>query len=345
MGTHCRQMYSLKPIVNLSPIELPKVMYSLKPIVTHGPVTTVSGEMAIDENPVPTRSTPNKNKGKGQGKDVPAKKDDGEIEALLERQEKILSSIKELQDRVQKVTAKVPVNIKTAGRTGNVIKLELGQAPLVVTVWADPLDPPFSLLSLLPLLEKDFKVHCSVHRHSSVSSLPDSPFVKALNNLLPHPSDHRMGVQLSIMLIWKLGSGTRMLVSPIQQFPVESEPTIVSYLAHIIPNLSPQKESPERATLIDHLMDDAYMGLCWGSAKEKQVYLRSLNGRLGTSSGFLLGDKITLADIYISSLLLKSCAISEIPANVKKWLKSFFSQPQMNLLVSHPDLKALFNAL
>ena len=79
------------------------------------------------------------------------------------------------------------------------------QVPLVMTVWADPSDPPLSLLFLLPQLEKDFKVHCSVHRHSSVSSLPDSPFVRALNNLLPHPTDDRMGVQLSIMLIWKIG--------------------------------------------------------------------------------------------------------------------------------------------
>ena len=71
MGTHCRQMYHLKPIVNISPIELPKVMYSLKPIVTHDPVTTVSGEMAIDENSVPTQSTPSKNKDKGQSKDAP----------------------------------------------------------------------------------------------------------------------------------------------------------------------------------------------------------------------------------------------------------------------------------
>lgn len=117
-----------------------------------------------------------------------------------------------------------------------------------------------------------------------------------------------------------------MVVSPHNQTPVEGIANIARYLCREFCSNLYEGLGAEEALKIDSWLDSVAGTLLYGSSKEKASVMRRLNSQLG-SSGYLVGDYVTLADIIAFAIVGSEPGLKPT-ANVKQWLKRCQAHPE-----------------
>lgn len=120
--------------------------------------------------------------------------------------------------------------------------------------------------------------------------------------------------------------GPTMVVSPHNQTPVEGIANIARYLCREFCSNLYEGLGAEEALKIDSWLDSVAGTLLYGSSKEKASVMRRLNSQLG-SSGYLVGDCVTLADIIAFAIVGSEPGLKPT-ANVKQWLKRCQAHPE-----------------
>ena len=108
------------------------------------------------------------------------------------------------------------------------------------------------------------------------------------------------------------------MVNPGSQLCIEGEGNIARYLARV---LTPAYDSGDitTATEIDYYVDLATQ-LTNGKDKEKASVIRTVNAKLGKSNTWLVGNKLSLADISLWAAMHKANQVVTASGNVKRWL-------------------------
>ena len=111
-----------------------------------------------------------------------------------------------------------------------------------------------------------------------------------------------------------------LVVSPHNQTVIMGTANIARYILRL---LKPDYDfvDPVFSTNVDEWLDLAQMQIVRGNNKERGTAVKTLNSRLGRSA-WLVGSGTSLADIVVSCLLHQTGMAADLPANVKKWLKS-----------------------
>jgi len=181
-------------------------------------------------------------------------------------------------------------------------------------ICADPSAPPLSVLVLSRMLSEQYLILHASHIHSSVSHVP-SKLLKAFSS----QSDKlaRQAYQMAITLIWKkLSHGPSLMVTPNKQSVIEGEVCIARYLAR---HMNPSYEADvQTASEIDAWLDLAQV-VSKGGKKEAAAILKNLNTKLGQSV-WLVGNRLSLADVIMWSVLQRSKEASKASNNVQKWI-------------------------
>lgn len=105
-----------------------------------------------------------------------------------------------------------------------------------------------------------------------------------------------------------------LVVSPCAHTPLTGEITIARFLCRtLLPDLYGNL-TPEESADVDSWIDQSLAG-----NKERTAALKSLNVKLAKQQ-WILGSKMTLADIVLACCTVKENGGSSVPGNVNKWL-------------------------
>ncbi|KAK6187582.1 hypothetical protein SNE40_005576 [Patella caerulea] len=247
------------------------------------------------------------------------------LKGLETRQDEVLKRLGVLQSRVGQLQEKYSISTCTSSTPSKSAvvptAMEKGKFHDIV-IYLDPSSIPYSLFVLYEDLRKQFNVLATTHVHSSVLDVPGS-LINIFNN---GEVKSRKDYQIGLTVIWKkVNNGAVLMVDPYKQSAIEGEVNIARYLQRL---LNSQYDSQDiiEATQIDEWVDTAQIQYLDGSNKERAAVLRSLNSRFGKNS-WLVGDRCSLADITMWSVLQQSGQVTDVPANVKKWLTACNNQP------------------
>lgn len=104
--------------------------------------------------------------------------------------------------------------------------------------------------------------------------------------------------------------------------PLVGEFTIARHLSRAcLPDLYSKFGIDERAHL-DHWIDFASNSILNSKSKEKVDALHTLNSYLENKT-WLVGNRMSVADIAVASAVLKAGSLQSKFGNVKKWLENF----------------------
>ncbi|XP_041473577.1 aminoacyl tRNA synthase complex-interacting multifunctional protein 2-like [Lytechinus variegatus] len=263
---------------------------------------------------------------------------DPAVAALECRQEAILADLRSMETDVASLTSKIqptaqvktPAPATSASQSSS--NLVSGSGLHDVVIYANPNNPPYSLLVLYEQLKQQFRCITKVHMHSSISSVPD----KLLGYFNQNGSQplQRMEAQLSITLIWKnVSQGPEMKILANCQTPIQGEVNILRYLSRLLTPAYDASDDIITVANIDNFLDLASSTLLKGSSKEKAAGVRSLNSALGRGT-WLAGNSPTVADIAVWSALHQTNLAKGAPSNVQKWLKSCATQSDFRTALS-----------
>ncbi len=110
------------------------------------------------------------------------------------------------------------------------------------------------------------------------------------------------------------------MVNPGSQLAIHGEANVARYLARLLtPAYDASRADIAVATEIDALVDMATQ-LARGKDKEKASVIKTLNAKLGKANTWLLGEKMSLADIVLWSAMHQGNQVVTASGNVKRWL-------------------------
>ena len=123
---------------------------------------------------------------------------------------------------------------------------------------------------------------------------------------------------MELHLLFTVKNGANIMVNPGSQLTIHGEANVARYLARL---LTPAYDSGDitKATEIDYYVDMATQ-LAHGKDKEKASVIRTLNAKLGKSNTWLVGDKLSLADVVLWSAMHQGNQVTTASGNVKWWL-------------------------
>lgn len=105
-----------------------------------------------------------------------------------------------------------------------------------------------------------------------------------------------------------------LVVSPCAHTPLTGEVTIARFLCRtLLPDLYGNLTAEEAANV------DNWIGQSLAGNKERTTALKSLNVKLAKQQ-WILGSKMTLADVVLACCIVKENGGSSVPDNVKIWL-------------------------
>ncbi|KAJ8319330.1 hypothetical protein KUTeg_004421 [Tegillarca granosa] len=302
--TDTREMYRVKPYYGSEVLETKSgVMYK-----TENLHTDVTNTIHISKESLVTGDNP--------------------AAELEQRQELILKKLQDLKEVVSGLRRRYgTVHTSNCGsssssvsatRSSNVTTSSLlqGDVLLDLVISVNPNSPPLSLFVLYELLKQQYKVGAKTYVHSSAVNVPEKLTSIFTNDGTKERGDNH----LMITVIWKdVSNGPTLMVEPHRQTPIIGESNIARYLMRLL-NPNYDTDDIAKVTQIDEWLDTANIQVLQGNTKEKSAAVRSLNSRLGRND-WLVGSRLSLADIVMWSALNQSNQVSDAPANVKKWLK------------------------
>ncbi|XP_065065948.1 aminoacyl tRNA synthase complex-interacting multifunctional protein 2-like [Rhopilema esculentum] len=255
-----------------------------------------------------------------------------ELVTLLRRQENILNELDTLKKQLDALEKKVVVRKEdgkaksTAASNFTEVSLPEVKEELDVVITANPTKPPISALLLLDFFKQNgIKVTSAFHKHSSLKEdLPDK-LMKCFTNhqLLVQP--HQM---LNFTFIWKEDLfGPSLIVSPRVQTPIKGDANIARYLCRkFAPHLYEGLQEND-LSIADSIMEISSSKILNGSLDDTKKALKSLDKLVGSENIWLIGNRMTIADIVLWSALLASGRTSALPQSLQKWagnLKKMF---------------------
>ncbi|XP_015374968.1 PREDICTED: uncharacterized protein LOC107169671 isoform X1 [Diuraphis noxia] len=247
---------------------------------------------------------------------------DQEIQALIEKQTEVLKTLQQLELRLSKLDVKfpdakdvVPILVREQSIQCNVNKKPISSSKPVINndienlikndtvVFADPDDPPYSLLAL-PILWSAVAWDISYHVHSSVlKDLKTFETIKAFKNVACKDTKS----MVKVFVIWQ-----HIKPSPkVVRSPTDSSIGEVSLLWTFNQYLA----TKPLLTAADQLKSDKVLDLLNEIGFSENDRTTELYNLIMDSN-----TKLDITNIIIWSLLYKK---SEHPPKIKKWLSHF----------------------
>lgn len=272
----------------------------------------------------------------GSSSSATAEEADPAVAALEQRQENILKDLHSLEKEVVALTTKIQPTAQDS-TSSSAVSVQ-GSANLSsnclhdVVIYANPNNPPYSLLVLYERLKQQYRCMTKVHVHSSVTSVSDRlQGYFSQNGAQPQ---NRMDAQLSLTLIWKnVSHGPEMKIQANSQTPIQGEVNIVRYLSRLLTPAYDAADDLVTIANIDNFLDLASSTILKGNSKEKAAGVRSLNAALGKCT-WLVADAPTIADVAVWSTLQQTGLASGAPSNVQKWLKACAAQSDFRTAIN-----------
>ncbi|XP_059483542.1 phenylalanine--tRNA ligase alpha subunit [Neocloeon triangulifer] len=227
------------------------------------------------------------------------------VNALEKEWDNITKRIEKLQATVKSLQSKLGVPQQTSADCGK----------FDVTIFADPMHPPHSIITLINMLDEKIGVRKSSHCHSSLKLRPDH-----LKTIFDHQSSDKPPNN-SVTVIWKsVGTNLEMVVSPVANVKVTGEVNVLRYLSRVLEAKSPdfnwyERLPAEQSSQIDYWLDKAHNAML---KSDTQSLLKTLDQQL-INRKFIIGNDLSPADIFVVSVL--SNLNLKLPRNVDKWYK------------------------
>ncbi|XP_065333644.1 phenylalanine--tRNA ligase alpha subunit [Cloeon dipterum] len=206
------------------------------------------------------------------------------VEALQQEWEVIEDRLRRLEARVSDLRSRVGV---------------APQPKIDLTLFADPEKPPHSVLSLLSALG----VKVDFHRHSTLRTVPSEQLEQDLAG--------RPDAEGRCVIVWApVGAAVELVSSPVSAVRVKGEANVLRHLGRLLEASSAgvccyERLPAELATQVDAWLD-----------RDAASLVRTLDARLAKEQ-FLVGGRLTLADIFAVSVLSNSKV--KLSANVERW--------------------------
>ncbi|XP_060530031.1 aminoacyl tRNA synthase complex-interacting multifunctional protein 2 isoform X2 [Cylas formicarius] len=300
------RMYNLPQIIQDDfPVQLPKCMYTLKNV--HSPRDQADG--LVDH----VSSLDNK-------LDISDKKIqvNAEMADLESRQNNILHQLAELKKEIESLTSNVR-NQQNAPRANNSFvpqeePIVISNFPQSVVIYANPMSPPFSLVSIQRLLQDNLPLAVTSYLHSSVGVLPQEARLLAdtLTSFKP-----KLGVPvIDVRLIWKeINSNASIIIA---HNPILGEVNILRFLSRLS-NSKLNYDCDPNSYEIDSLLDECYLLLELKRKTDRSSVLQSFKKSLGKAQWLAGRSELSVADIAAFSAI-KQCNVSgDLSGNLSKW--------------------------
>ena len=207
------------------------------------------------------------------------------------------------------------------------------RVPIDAVIKCHPDSPPTATLLLFSHIQQYTPVSWRCLSHSTLTDPCPDCFT-----LLQHvEKSNKPNIVLTLVWIGEKGLPTLKVTGP--QTPLYGDHTIAKYLCRLYAADMYEGLSAELATEVDQWINSFFMQLLSGSSKERQSVLKALNSHFGKSR-WLVGDKVSLADIVAFSYLTNREVLGEIKLqkNVTEWIK----QTRLEFPFSTPTLQPLF---
>lgn len=312
-------MYRMRPIIKLrEELELPKCMYRMKNIQQAYLNSRVERQLFNEIKP----SSISEQVKKLLKCPLP------EMAELENRQEAILAQLADLKNQITSLRAQLKqspistVREETDISTNKTCSILQNGVIHDIVINASPRYPPYSVAALRRLWSDGLKLGVHCHVHSSILELPKNldKFLSLVSN-----SDQERSPLLNITLVWKdVGPDTELVVSPMKHITIKGEVNILRYLSRLGPPKFNYEldNDPATSARLDDLLDTCYSLARCSTVKEQQSLIRALNSYLGKSQFMAGGDRISVADVAVWSVLRQIDVQPQraLSSNMNKWL-------------------------
>ncbi|EDV19427.1 uncharacterized protein TRIADDRAFT_62144 [Trichoplax adhaerens] len=233
-----------------------------------------------------------------------------DIRQLEQRQVNLLAQLQDLKLKVNKIAQQHGVTIPEPEEN----------AAVNVVITSSPNALPLSTVILQKLLVKRGR-QCtfSTHLHSSFTSAIPSNTCKWLARYNTGVHTRRQGILISVMIT--NDDCPILKVDGVSHTAIVGDGNIARYLCRLFLPILYDDSDAVMSTEIDSLLDSIETSLLNGNNREQNATLRNINAKIGKSQ-WLLGDRVSLADIVLFSAVKQSGIAGSLPNNIQRWYKS-----------------------
>lgn len=229
------------------------------------------------------------------------------LQSLERKQEDILHELNGLKTSVQEVAKLLGVSLPRP-------KGKVSPTTCDFVMSASPSDPPLIISTLQHIMKQRGLAHTTaMFSHSSVKQpIPDAVRMQFQNFSKCSKGVGRAPIILTI--VWKeVGDLPSLVVSPSGHNPLTGEITIARFLCRtFLPDLYGNL-TPEESACVDNWIDKSL-----ASSKERTAALKSPELKLAKQ--WILGGKMTLADIVLACSIVKQNGADHVHDDVRKWM-------------------------
>ncbi|XP_071441519.1 phenylalanine--tRNA ligase alpha subunit A [Hetaerina americana] len=195
----------------------------------------------------------------------------------------------------------------------------LGNGSLNICIFADPVQPPYSVNVLVKLLGQQIPISTGVHVHSSMENIPDD-----LKNFFTFDEvqDKNKSTGISIRLVWKpVGLDPIMVITPSSSVPVIGEVNIARLLCSFLKGdigLCFRNPCPLSTIQVDHWLDLIHKDVIHGAKSNLASFEVLLSNRLKETQ-CMMGNGITIVDLCLWSALKNMQLEKKFMYQYPKW--------------------------
>lgn len=313
-------MYTIEPYYEYpKTIEKPKCMYDVPSIYSkgnHPPRTTNEADMP-------------------QGVEDLLKLEDRQ-KRLINQLEELAAKLHQIKQQMSTVPSVLSASdaerLSPINTTREIATIDLPDGFILDVVIMASINSKLIALQILTRWLRDlYKVDVAFHTHSSIAKPAHSPLWEGVKS--QKINQNRNHQQIIITLIWKnVGVDPRLMVSPSQQHTaISGEVNIVRYLTYLLLPARYFNDSVKQ-TEVDHWLDTAHLSVLHGSHQERQMILRTLGSHMEKRQ-FLVGDKLSIADIGMLGAILETQLVTKLPLSLKRWLTTCRSDSGVSALL------------
>jgi hypothetical protein len=126
-------------------------------------------------------------------------------------------------------------------------------------------------------------------------------------------------------LVLAVGPDAELVISPMKHTTIKGEVNILRYLSRLGPPAYNYELNSDPATSarLDGLLDTCYSLVRCRTVKERQLAVRALGGYLGKAQFMAGGNRISIADIAVWSVLrqTETQLQRDMSSDMKRWLE------------------------
>ncbi|KAG8222384.1 hypothetical protein J437_LFUL003004 [Ladona fulva] len=239
------------------------------------------------------------------------------VKSVLQQWDDIFKEIKSLQSDVELFKSGL-TNHKESSKQPARSLINQG---INLCIYADPMQPPYSLNALVKLLGEQYNISVSVFVHSSMHNIPDD-----LKNFFPENGlkDKCENVDIKLRLVWKpVGLDPSLVVSPVNGTTILGEVNIARYLCSLIDgdlslNFDSSLGCPLNILLIDHWLDSIHKNIVHGKQSDFLSIEKIIKSKLNESL-CIINEKVSVVDLCLWSALKNMQLEKKIIHQYSKW--------------------------